>query len=94
MWMMEKGVSRLTQCIQPCSDAPMQPTLVKCINKDCHQFDRVKSITPIYLGNGVIQRPQPVCTACVDTWHGDMIFVDAKGEQKTLGEQFVEEKSA
>lgn len=59
----------------------MQRTLVKCDNSDCSQYGKVKSITPLYMGNGVQQRIQPVCTACDGT--SDMRIVseqEAKSE--------------
>ena len=38
--------------------------LVKCTNESCSQHDKIKSVLAIYLGNGVYQRPQPVCNSC------------------------------
>lgn len=42
----------------------MDRTLVRCTNENCSQYDKVKSISPLYLGNGVYQRLTPVCSSC------------------------------
>lgn len=54
----------------------MNRTLVKCVNPSCSQYEKIKSITPVYLGNGVQQRIAPVCTSC--DFPGDMEIVNER----------------
>ena len=51
-------------------------TLVKCDNPSCSQYGIIKSIMPLYMGNGVSQRLQPVCTAC--DGKQDMVIVNER----------------
>ena len=60
MWCADRCVA-WTESTQVCFCDFM---LVKCTNTECSQYDKVKQIRPMYLGSGVEQRLQPVCTSC------------------------------
>lgn len=36
----------------------------ECTNENCTQFGKIKSISMVYLGDGVYQRVTPVCSSC------------------------------